>query len=324
VLGAVSFGAHAVALETEQQQAREKTMANVGLVGVGNMGMGMAKNILKSGHALSAYDIRPEPLRELQGLGAYVARSPQEVGERSDFVFVMVLNGDQVEAVVMGERGLLAGMKPGSTLICSATIMRATLIEVADAMAEQGIHVVDSPVSGGAPGAAAGTLTMMVAAPQAVYDRSKNVLEAVGKDIYHVGEEIGMGQTVKAALAVLVGVTYAGIFETLALGVKAGVKPETLYEVIGTSVVGSFLFRDTTQNIMQRSFRGQSNIGTMYKDLGIARSLARECGVPLFTAASACEWFQAGISVNPDEANWAIIKILESMVGIEVKESTQE
>ena len=284
--------------------------------------MGMARNILKSGHALSAYDIRPDPLQELEALGAYVARSPQEVGERSDFVFVMVLNGDQVKAVVLGERGLLAGMKPGSTLICSATIMRATLIEVADAVAEQGIHVIDAPVSGGAPGAAAGTLTMMVAAPQAVYDRGKRVLEAVGKDIYHVGEEIGMGQTVKAALAVLVGVTYAGIFETLALGVKAGVKPETLYEVIGTSVVGSFLFRDTTQNIMERSFIGQSNIGTMHKDLGIARSLARECGVPMFTAASACEWFQAGISVNPEESNWAIIKILESMIGVKVEKST--
>ena len=102
---------------------------------------------------------------------------------------------------------------------------------------------------------------------------------------------------------------------------KAGVKPETLCDVIGTSVVGSFLFRDTAKNIMERNFTGQSRIGTMHKDLGIAKTLAGQYGVPLFTASSAAEWFQAGISVRPEEANWAIIKILEDMLGIEVKAS---
>ena len=197
--------------------------------------------------------------------------------------------------------------------------MRSELVEIAQSLKEREIRVIDAPVSGGAPGAAAGTLTMMVAAQQDVFQDATEVLNAVGENIFHVGEEIGAGQTVKACLAVLTGVTYAGIFETLSLGVKAGVKAETLYEVINTSVVGSFLFRDTTQNILERNFVGQSRIGTMYKDLGIAKTLGRECGVPLFTLSSAAEWFQAGISVNPEEANWAIIKIFENMLGIEVK-----
>ena len=296
-------------------------MAKVGLIGVGNMGMGMSKNILKAGHELTVYDVRPEPLETLVKEGARAATSPREVGTAADSVFTMVLNVEQVKALLLGEEGLLAGLKPGSTVICTATIGRSQVIEVAELVEAKGIHIVDAPVSGGAPGAAAGTLTMMVAASNEMYAATKPVLEAVGRDIYHVGEEVGMGQTVKSALAVLIGTTYAGIFEALTLAVKAGVKPETLRDVVSTSVVGNFLFRDTTENILSRNFKGQSNISTMYKDLSLAKSMANDCGVPLFAASAAFELFQAGKAVNPDEDNWTIIKILENIAGIEIKKT---
>ncbi len=296
-------------------------MAKVGLIGVGNMGMGMSRNILKAGHELIAYDVRPEPVETLVKEGARAGASPREVGMTADSVFIMVLNVEQVKGALLGEDGLLAGLKPGSTVICTATIGRSQVIEVAELVTAKGIHIVDAPVSGGAPGAAAGTLTMMVSAPKETFEASKPVLEAVGRDIYHVGEEAGMGQTVKSALAVLIGTTYAGIFEALTLAVKAGVKPETLRDVVSTSVVGNFLFRDTTENILTRNFKGQSNIGTMYKDLSLAKNMANDCGVPLFAASAAFELFQAGKAVNPDEDNWTIIKILENIAGIEVKKT---
>ena len=296
-------------------------MAKVGLIGVGNMGMGMSKNILKAGHALTVYDVRSEPLETLAKEGADTAASPREVGNAADSVFIMVLNVEQVKAALLGADGLLAGLKPGATVICTATIGRSQVIEVGELVSAKGFHIVDAPVSGGAPGAAAGTLTMMVAAPQETFEASKPVLEAVGRDIYHVGEEVGMGQTVKSALAVLIGTTYAGIFEALTLAVKAGVKPETLRDVVSTSVVGNFLFKDTTENILTRNFKGQSNIGTMYKDLSLAKSMANDCGVPLFAASAAFELFQAGKAVNPDEDNWTIIKILENIAGIEIKKT---
>ena len=232
----------------------------------------------------------------------------------------MVLNVEQVKAALLTEDGLLAGLKPGSTVICTATIGRSQVMEVAELVTEKGFNIVDAPVSGGAPGAAAGTLTMMVSAPNNTFEASKPVLEAVGRDIYHVGEEVGMGQTVKSALAVLIGVTYAGIFEALTLAVKAGVAPETLRDVVSTSVVGNFLFTDTTQNIGSE-FKGQSNIGTMYKDLTLAKNMASDCGVPLFAASAAFELFQAGKAVNPDEDNWTIIKILENIAGIEIQKT---
>ena len=296
-------------------------MTKVGLIGVGNMGMGMSRNILKAGHELTVYDVRSEPLEVLGKEGAYTAASPREVGNAAESVFIMVLNVEQVKAALLGEDGLLAGLKPGATIICTATIGRSQVIEIGELVRAKGFHIVDAPVSGGAPGAAAGTLTMMVAAPKEIYEASKPVLEAVGRDIYHVGEEVGMGQTVKSALAVLIGTTYAGIFEALTLAVKAGVKPETLRDVVSTSVVGNFLFRDTTENILTRNFRGQSNIGTMYKDLSLAKSMANDCGVPLFAASAAFELFQAGKAVNPDEDNWTIIKILENIAGIEIKKT---
>ncbi len=188
-------------------------MEKVGLIGVGNMGMGMSKNILKCGHELTVYDVRMEPLEELSQLGAKAAATPKEVGESADFVFIMVLNVDQVKEILLSDDGLIAGIRPGGTVICTATIGRSQVIEVSELLVEKGIHLVDSPVSGGAPGAANGTLTMMVATNKKTYGTTLPVLEAVGKDIYHVGEEIGMGQTVKSALAVLIGCSYAGIFE---------------------------------------------------------------------------------------------------------------
>ena len=296
-------------------------MAKVGLIGVGNMGRGMSRNILKAGHQLTMYDVRSEAMEALVQEGADAAESPRAVGVAADTVFIMVLNVEQVKAALLGEDGLLAGLNPGSTVICTATIGRSQVMEVGELVTAKGVNIVDAPVSGGAPGAAAGTLTMMVAADGKAFAAAKPVLEAVGRDIYHVGEDIGMGQTVKSALAVLIGTTYAGIFEALTLAVKAGVAPETLRDVVSTSVVGNFLFRDTTENILARNFKGQSNIGTMYKDLSLAKSMANDCGVPLFAASAAFELFQAGKAVNPEEDNWTIIKILENIAGVEVKKT---
>ena len=126
-------------------------MAKVGLIGVGNMGMGMSRNILKAGHELIAYDVRPEPLETLVKEGARAAVSPREVGIAADNIFIMVLNVEQVKAALLGEDGLLAGLKPGSTVICTATIGRSQVIEVAELVTAKGIHIIDAPVSGGAP-----------------------------------------------------------------------------------------------------------------------------------------------------------------------------
>jgi putative dehydrogenase len=295
-------------------------MKKVGIVGLGDMGIGMAKNLLENGFELSGYDLRSERLVELASLGGKPAADSGQVAENSDAVFVMVLNGQQVYDVVLGETGLLAGLRPGSTVIVTATISPSEVRELEKPVYEKGINLIDSPVSGGKSGADNGTLTLMAAARKDVFDENRDVLDAVGQNIFHVGEEIGIGQTVKASLQALIGSSFTAIFESLVLGVKAGVRPETLYEVFGSSGVSSPLFLNCAKLIMERRFEGTgSHIGTMYKDLGISMNMARENGVAMFTASAAYELFQSGICLYPDEDNWCIIKLLERIAGIEVK-----
>jgi 3-hydroxyisobutyrate dehydrogenase-like beta-hydroxyacid dehydrogenase len=193
------------------------------------------------------------------------------------------------------------------------------MVEIADAAREKGVNVIDSPVSGSTPRAEAGTLSMMVSAEQDVFERCRGILETVGKDIHHVGEEPGMGQTVKTAAQVLVGATFAGICESLVLAAKAGVRPEIMCEVFSSNIAGSFLAKHATERIMERNFRAGSRIGTTYKDLGLALSLAKDLGVPMFVTGSVHELFHAGITMNPDEDNYTIIKLLEQIAGVKVE-----
>ncbi len=295
-------------------------MKKVGIVGLGDMGIGMAGNLLKHGFELTGYDLREDRRKELAQLGGKPAAHCLEVAENSDAVFVMVLNGQQVKDVVLGETGLLKGLKPGATIIVSATIHPSEIKELEKPVLEKGINLIDTPVSGGKSGADNGILTLMTATRKEIFEDCKSVLEAVGQNIFHVGEEIGMGQTVKASLQALIGASFTAIFESLVLGVKAGVKAETLYEVFGSSGVSSPLFKNCAKLIMEREFKGTgSHIGTMYKDLGISMNMAKENGVAMFTASAAYELFRSGMSLFPDEDNWAIVKLLEQIAGIEVK-----
>jgi 3-hydroxyisobutyrate dehydrogenase-like beta-hydroxyacid dehydrogenase len=283
------------------------------------MGLAMAKNIVDSGFPLTGFDVRQESLGLLEAAGGEPVGSAAHVGANADAVFVMVLNGRQVREVVAGEDGLLETMKPGSTIIVTATIDPAEIEELAPLIAEKGIEIIDSPVSGGKGGAEAGTLTLMAAAKKEVFEANLEVLQAVGEKIFHVGEEIGMGQTVKASLQALIGATFTAIFESLVLGAKAGVKGEVMYEVFTASGVRSPLLENCAKLIMDRAFKDTgSQITTMYKDLGISMNMAKKNGVAMFTTSAAYELFQSGISLFPEEDNWSIVKLLEQIAGTKV------
>ena len=294
-------------------------MRRVGFIGLGDMGMGMATNLLKQGFPLTGFDLRDSRLEELEKIGGTRAGSCREVGETSDTVFVMVLNGNQVNQVIFDDDGLAKGLAPGSTVVISATIHPSEVRELEAPLAEMGIHLIDTPVSGGKSGADEGALTMMAAAKADVLEENRQVLDAVSKVVFHVGEEIGQGQTVKAALQAFIGTTFAAVFESLVLGASAGVKGETMYEVFGSSGVSSPLFKGCSKLIMERKFKDTgSQIATMYKDLGITMAMAKETGAAMFATAAAYELFRSGISLFPDEDNWSIVKMLEQIAGAEV------
>ena len=291
-------------------------MKKVGIIGLGNMGMGMAKNLIKSGFSVIGFDLDDKRLLKLKENGGSTTTSTVQVGEETDAVFVMVMNGEQVKAVVSD---LVTVLKDRGTIILTSTITPEEAREAYAIADIEGVAMLDSPVSGGMDGAHNGTLTLMTAAKKSVFDDCIKILEAVSSNIFHVGEEIGEGQTVKASLQVFIGASFTAIFESLVLGSKAGIKGQILYDVFSASGVGSPLFKNTAALIMDRKFKNTgSHISTMYKDLGISLNMAKKNGVPLFTAGAAYELFQAGISMFPDEDNWSIVKLLEQISGTEV------
>jgi 3-hydroxyisobutyrate dehydrogenase-like beta-hydroxyacid dehydrogenase len=294
-----------------------KIMENIGVIGLGNMGMGIAKNVIKNSYKVTGYDLRETCLKELVSHGGEAAVSVDQVGQVSDVVFVMVMNGNQVKDVVTQ---LSPGMKDNGTIIITATITPEEIKDTYKIALENNIKMIDSPVSGGLQGAHDGTLTLMTAAENSVFKDCERILKSISKNTIHVSQEIGAGQTVKASLQAFIGATFTAIFESLVLGSKAGIDGKILYDVFSTSGVSSPLFKNCAKLIMDRKFENTgSHISTMYKDLGISMDMAKKNGVPMFTAGAAFELFQAGISMYPEGDNWSIVKLLEQMAGTEVK-----
>ena len=156
----------------------------------------------------------------------------------------------------------------------------------------------------------------MAAAKPEVLEANRDALDAVSKQVFHVGEEIGQGQSVKAALQVFIGATFAAAAESLVLASKSGVSGRTMFDVIGSGAAGSPMFENCARMILDRKFKDTgSRIGTMYKDLGISLDLAHENGAAMFLTSAVYEMFQSGVSLFPDEDNWAIVKLLERIAG---------
>lgn len=294
-------------------------MQKVGVIGLGDMGSGLVKNLIANGFETKGFDLSAERMAAFEQMGGVAAESAGDVGEGSDAVFVMVMNGDQVKQVIFGEGGLLATLSPGSAILLTATIKPREAREVGDQLSGSGLHMIDTPVSGGFPGAQGGTLTMMAAAPGAVLDQFAPVMEAVSANIHRVGEAPGDGQTVKACLQSLIGAQFSATFEAAALAAKAGVPGQVILDVFSTSSAGCGVVNNALQKIIDRQFEGTgSHINTMHKDLTISMNLGEELGVPLHTAASAMQIFHAGKSKYPNGDNWACTRVIEEIVGAEL------
>jgi 3-hydroxyisobutyrate dehydrogenase-like beta-hydroxyacid dehydrogenase len=294
-------------------------MQPVGVIGLGQMGIGIARNLAQVGFPTIGFDLRAERRELLQAAGGVAAESCAEVGARASTLFLMVMNGDQAWEALFGDGGALEGLAPGSTVIVTATILPSEVRALEQPLAEHGIDLIDSPVSGGKAGADGGALTLMAAGRAEVLERNRAALDAISKQTFHVGEEIGQGQYVKASLQSLIGCIFAATFEAFVLGAKSGVKGQTLFDVIRSSAAGSPLIETCARHVLDRSFENTgSQIGTMYKDLGISMSVAREAGAAMFATSAAYEMFQAGISRYPDGDNWVVAKWLEEIAGTEV------
>ncbi|KPK91102.1 MAG: hypothetical protein AMJ94_07810 [Deltaproteobacteria bacterium SM23_61] len=288
----------------------------VGFVGLGNMGLGMARNILKAGFPLIAHDAREAPLRVIAGMGGQVARRPREVSERVRITFVVVLNYPQIEQVVLGEHGLQEEVRPGDVIVLMSTVSPVQVKELAQKLGGRKVQILDAPISGGKEGAEAGTLSIMAGGEKSAFERCLPVFRAMGKSVYHLGP-LGSGMSMKLVNNLLVAVNGLAVAEAMVLGKKAGLDPQTILEIIPKSAGDSWMFRNRAPQMVSRDFTCRGELDILVKDLGYILEMGQSLKAPLFLSAVAREIFLLASGMGwGREDDSAVVKAIEKMAGL--------
>ncbi|GAA3370244.1 NAD(P)-dependent oxidoreductase [Streptomyces antimycoticus] len=282
----------------------------VGVVGLGAMGLGMARCLRKAGYEVGVHDLRPEVAEGFARDGGTAFASPGDLAAAVDVVVGVVVNAAQVESVLFGADGAAARLRPGAVFVMCSTVDPGWSAELGGRLAERGVLYLDAPISGGAARAAAGELTMMTSGSAAAYAVADPVLEAMSATVYRLGEQAGLGSKVKIVNQLLAGVHIAAAAEAMALGLKAGVPAEALYEVITHSAGNSWMFENRMAHVLAGDYTALSAVDIFVKDLGLVLDSARPERFPLPLAATAHQMFlQASASGLGAEDDSAVIKI---------------
>lgn len=267
----------------------------IGFVGLGIMGQPMASNLMKAGYRLVVHNRSRGKAEELTSEGAEVAESPREVAESCGIVFTMLSDPPVVREVVAGVDGLLEGAGEGSLLVDMSTSSPVLARELAASAREQGVRMLDAPVSGGDVGAVDGKLSIMVGGSEEDFGRAKPLFEAMGKTVTHVGEN-GAGQTVKACNQIVVALVIEAVSEALVLGSKAGVDPAQVLDVLSGGLAANSIMQVKREKFLSHDFEPGGKAEFHRKDLGIALDAGKEFGVPLPVTAIVDQMFGALIA----------------------------
>jgi 2-hydroxy-3-oxopropionate reductase len=265
---------------TVEQEEKKVVAIKTGFIGLGNMGKPMASNVVKAGFDLMVYDLRPEPLKELASMGAKVAGSVREVGGYGEVIEVAVIDDAQVEEVIAGEEGLLATAKPGTVIAIHSTIHPDTTRKVAATAAAKGVGVVDAQMSGGSTGATAATLCFMVGGEKSLLEKCRPVLQASGKNIFHVGA-LGNGSAAKAAQQTMVVINMLSAHEGMSLARKAGIDPKVFEELVRVSAGQSHMADHWLEFTGRMGEQLEHMKELFFKGVCPALELAHEKGVPV-------------------------------------------
>ncbi|MGF1475077.1 MAG: 3-hydroxyisobutyrate dehydrogenase [Geminicoccaceae bacterium] len=290
----------------------------IAFIGLGNMGAPMARNLLAAGHYLAVHDINPDASAALDEAGARVAESVIAAAEGTDVVITMLPAGRHVEAVYLGERGLLTVLPKTCLAVDCSTIDVATARKVHDHATERGVDLLDAPVSGGAAGAEAGTLTFMVGGSARAFERARPYLEVMGKSVIHAGEA-GAGQTAKICNNMILGISMIGVCEAFALADSLGLAPEKLFEISASSSGQCWSLTTycpvpgpVPASPANRDYAPGFTAEMMLKDLKLAQQAANAGGVATPLGAAACQLYQLLDSSGCGKRDFSfIIKMIE-------------
>ncbi len=283
---------------------------NIGLIGLGAMGRGMAASLRRAGYHVHVCDVRPEAAQAFAADGGTACANPAEVAARCGVVVSVVVNAAQTEAVLFGEHGAAAALQPGSVFVMCSTVDPRWSVALEARLAQMGLLYLDAPISGGAAKAAAGQMTMMTAGTPAAYAKAGAVLEAMAAKVYKLGDRAGNGSKVKIINQLLAGVHIAAAAEAMALGLREGVDADALYEVITHSAGNSWMFENRMAHVLAGDYTPLSAVDIFVKDLGLVLDTARASHFPLPLSATAHQMFmQASTAGFAKEDDSAVIKI---------------
>ncbi len=290
----------------------------VGFIGLGKMGAPMAGRVLQAGFPLTVHNRSRTAVDRLVAEGASPADDPAGVAAASDIVLTSLPDVPAVEAVYLGERGLVGAARAGQVFADTSTVGPDTSRQLAAALAERGAAFLDAPVSGGVAGATGGTLTIMTGGDAAAFERIGPVFAAMGQRVHHVGPT-GSGTIVKLANQLLVAINMAGVAEALVLATKAGADPRAVLEVLSTSFGGSRMLERAVPLFLDRAFTAGTPVDLIRKDLGLIEGLAQELGVPLAEGAAARGVFDtASAAGHGPEDMAAVVLPLEETAAVRV------
>ena len=291
----------------------------IGFIGLGIMGKPMAKNLLKAGYDLVAYDVVEASLKEVVAAGAKVGTSPRDVASQCEIIITMLPNSPHVKTAVLGKDGVIEGIKRGSILVDMSSIAPLASREVAAELAAKGAEMLDAPVSGGEPKAVDGTLAIMVGGKQAIFDKVKDILLKMGSSAVLCGD-IGAGNVTKLANQIIVALNIAAMSEALVLATKAGVDPEKVFDAIKGGLAGSTVLNAKAPMVLQGNYKPGFRIELHIKDLQNALDTAHEISTPIPLTSQVMEMMQAmKVDGKQTEDHGGLIQFYEKLAGIKVR-----
>ena len=290
----------------------------VGFIGLGNMGGPMALNLVKHGFSLVVHDIDPAKADIWRTRGATVADSAEGVAAKVERTICMVETTGQAEAVITGERGIIRSAQSRHIVACMSTIDPLVARRLAEQLATRGVAMIDAPVSGGTERAASGELSIIVGGAAKTVAACQDLFGAMGAKVFHVGA-LGQGLAMKLVNNMLVQVNTVAVAEALVLGVKAGLDPKVIYDVVRASTGNSFAFETRAPRILKRDFTPGGTVDISFKDQELETAFAKQLGVPLLLANVSQQVYQMARAAgfNKEDGS-AIVKVLERLAGVKV------
>ncbi|MBW3624422.1 MAG: 2-hydroxy-3-oxopropionate reductase [Armatimonadetes bacterium] len=293
---------------------------NVGFIGLGIMGKPMARNLLNAGFEVAVWNRTASRMDELVNEGARASGSPQEAAQGKDIVITIVTDSPDVEAVVLGEQGIIHGAKPGAVVVDMSTISPEVTRSIAERLKERGIDMLDAPVSGGDKGAIEGTLSIMVGGEESVFERAMPVFRAMGKTITHVGPN-GAGQTVKLCNQITGALNILAVSEAVVFAAKSGVDLSKMLQAIGGGAASSWMVQNLGPRMVKGDFEPGFMVKLQQKDLRLALEAARDMHLPLPAASLVHQLFAAVEAEGMgDKGTQALVTALERLGNVEARQ----